>query len=1011
MTARAPRLFTVPPSVPFLPVLADALLDGVLIEGFAPRGDPLALASATIYLPTRRAGRLFAEELRLRMGGTTLLPKIVPVGDVDEDALVFSEESAGPPKAVPPTTRRLALASLVTRWRDALTGDDGRRAVASGPGAGLALADALAALIDEMAAQEVPWSRLDDLVPGEHDRYWDMALDFLKIAREFWPQMRGDSVDASVRRDRLISAEVARLKALGEAAPPVVAAGSTGSMPATARLLGAVAHLPRGAVVLPGLDAGLDAASWASLTEEATAAPSHPQYGLALLLARMGLRRDDVAALAIPAAHGREALLSEALRPVESTGAWASLAERLPEAARAEALAGVSLVEADDSREEALTIAVLLREALDEPGRAAALITPDRDLARRVAAELLRFDVAIDDSAGEPLSESAAGRLARLVADVAAERLAPLTLVALLRHERARFGLAREQLGAAVDALELMVLRGPRPAAGAEGLIEAACAFDPKDWREEDARHRVEEAARMRATDLARRIAEALAPLLSLGAGPHALTDLVAAHRAAVEAVLAGDEAARGATEAALFKAFDDLALGAELGPALSLADYATALPLLLADVPVRPPLDPGARLRIYGPLEARLVTADRVILAGLVESVWPSAVSPDPWLSRPMRAALGLEVPERRIGLSAHDFVQACGARELVVSYPRKLGGAPTVPSRFLQRLAAVSGETSWQAARERGERWRRIAAAIDIEAERPRIKRPAPTPKVELRPTALSVTEIETFLRDPYTIYARHVLELRPLDALDEAPGAADRGIAIHEALGEFATAFPDRLPPDAQARLEALGRQAFAALEVFPAEHALWWARFEQLVAPYLQWERGRRERLDRIIAETGGHILLDGTRGPFRLKARVDRIEQLKEGGLAIIDFKTGAVPTARQTRANYSPQLPLEAAIAARGGFRDVPGEEAGELTYVKLGNGALKEISALDKDSTAMGLASNALERVTELVRAFEKPARGYLSLRRTMFRGRSGIYDHLARVKEWSLDEEGGEE
>ncbi|QFR34560.1 double-strand break repair protein AddB [Ancylobacter sp. TS-1] len=1014
MSRAAPNLLTIPPSAPFLATLADALLDGRLVEGFAPRGDPMALAAATVFLPTRRAGRLLAEALRERAGaGVTLLPRIVPLGDVDEDALAFAESFTDPPRAVPPTTRRLALANLTRRWRRALRGDDGRVAVAAGPGAEFALADALAHLIDEMAAQEVPWDRLDTLVPGEHDRYWDMALDFLKIARDFWPSFLADAnlVDASVRRDRLIAAEAERLASRPDAGP-VIAAGSTGSMPATARLLAAVAHLPGGCVVLPGLDLDLDARSWEALTDDEAPAPSHPQYGLALLLkAYMRVGREAVRELAPPAPHGRERLLSEALRPVASTEAWASLGERLGAGAIDAALAEVSVIEADDAREEALAIAVALREVLETPGRSAALITPDRDLARRVAAELLRFEVAIDDSAGEPLSESVPGRLARLVADVCHAALAPVPLAALLRHSLARLGLERPALDAAADALELTVLRGPRPRAGADGLVAAVAGFDPRDHHPSDPRASVAEEDRARAADLAGRVAEALAPLLALGQGEHPFAVLLGAHRAALEACWSGPDAGAPEEEAALAalaRAFAALAEGAPRAPAMTLADYAAALPLLLADQPVRPPLVAGARLRILGPLEARLVGVDRVVLAGLVEQTWPNAVRADPWLSRPMRTALGLEAPERRIGLSAHDFAQGCGAPELVLSYPRKLGGAPTVPSRFLQRLAAVSGEARWRAAIMRGDRFRRLAALIEEEPASARIARPEPAPPVALRPTRLSVTEIETWLRDPYTIYARHVLRLRPLDLFDEAPGAGERGTAIHDALGSFAQAFPEALPADAEAALLALGRRAFAPLAAFPAEHALWWARFERLVPRFIAWERGRRREARRLFAEPYGRLALAG--GRFTLTGRADRIEQLREGGLAILDFKTGAVPTAKQVRTGYAPQLPLEAAMAAAGSFPDLPAEPAAALVYVKLGTRELKETGAVDRDETAAGLAASTLERLEQLVAAFENPSRGYASLARPMFRGRFGDYDHLARVKEWSTGGEGEE-
>ena len=1014
MSPRAPRLLTIPSSVPFLPTLADALLDGRLVEGFAPRHDPLALATATVFLPTRRAGRLLAEALRQRMpSGVTLLPRIVPLGDVDEDALAFAEGFIDPPHAVPQTTRRLALANLVARWRSLLRGDDGRVAVASGPGAEIALADALALLIDEMAAQEVPWEKLDVLVPGEHDAYWDMALDFLKIAREFWPAyLAGEKmVDARVRNDRLVDAEAERLRAIPDGGP-VIAAGSTGSMPATARLLAAVAHLPRGCVVLPGLDTHLDEPSWAALTEAEAPAPSHPQYGLALLLARhMRVGREAVISLSPPAPHGREVLLSEALRPVASTEAWASLDARVGAGEIDVALEAVCVIEAEDSREEALSIAVALREVLETPGRTGALITPDRDLARRVTAELLRFEVAIDDSAGEPLSESAPGRFARLVADVCHQALAPVPLAALLRHDLARFGLERTVLDGSVDALELMVLRGPRPAGGAQGLIGAVTAFDPKTFHPSDARYRLGEDVRERAGDLAARIGSALEPLLALGQGVHPFAALLDAHAAAVQAAWSGLDAGSEADQIALdvlMEAFRQMAEGAPAAPDMTLADYAAALPLLLADKPVRPPLLADARLRILGPLEARLVHVDRVVLAGLVEQTWPKAVRSDPWLSRPMRAALGLEAPERRIGLSAHDFAQACGAPELILSRPRKLGGAPTVPSRFLQRLAAVSGEARWKAAMARGDRYRRLARLIDEDPPAPRLARPEPAPPVELRPTRLSVTEIETWLRDPYTIYARHVLRLRPLDGLDEAPGAAERGNAIHEALGAFALAFPEALPAEAEAALLAQGRAAFAGLEAFPAEYALWWARFERLAGRYIAWERIRRTQARRIFAEVGGRLVLPG--GRFTLTGRADRIEQLKEGGLAILDFKTGQSPTAKQVKAGYSPQLPLEAAIAASGGFQDVPGEPAGALTYVKLGISELREGNAVDKDESAAGLAASTRERLEQLVAAFENPTRGYASLARPMFRGRFGDYDHLARVKEWSTGGEGEE-
>ncbi|UDQ87575.1 double-strand break repair protein AddB, partial [Xanthobacter autotrophicus] len=373
-----PRVLTIPPSAPFLPVLARALLDGALVEGFAPRHDPLALAGATVFLPTRRAGRLFAETLLEASGGTALLlPRIVPLGDVDEDALAFSEDAPvlAAPHAIAPVHRRLVLARLVAHWRDTLSKAVEREAVAAGTASTFALADALGALFDDLTTAGLGVERMDGLVPDELDRYFKVGLDFVRIARRAFSAYLAEEglVEPAARRDALVDAEARRLTALGTAAGPVIAAGSTGSMPATARLLKAIASLPHGAVVLPGLDLDLDAPSFDRLADPVLGAPDHPQYGLARLLGTLGVERGEVIPLAPPAPFGRERLMGEALRQAETTDLWATLSARLPANALAAAMAGISVVEADDPRAEALAIALLLRDSLERPGETAAL--------------------------------------------------------------------------------------------------------------------------------------------------------------------------------------------------------------------------------------------------------------------------------------------------------------------------------------------------------------------------------------------------------------------------------------------------------------------------------------------------------------------------------------------------------------------------------------------------------------------------------------------------------------
>ncbi|HEY2136352.1 MAG TPA: double-strand break repair protein AddB, partial [Xanthobacteraceae bacterium] len=417
MSAPPPRVFTIPSSVPFLPALVRALVGGELVPGFAPASDPLTLATATLYLPTRRACRLARDVfLDVMQTDAALLPRIVPIGDIDEDEIAFAEAATGASAAdaldLPPAlgglTRRMLLARLVLAWAKRLKPPPGDHPlVVATPAAALALADDLARLMDDIATREVDWGRLDGLVPEHVDTYWQLTLDFLKIAREAWPKILAErqAIEPAERRDRLINAEAARLAAA--TAGPVIAAGSTGSMPATAKLLATIANLRNGAVVLPGLDTDLDEEAWDLISDSRgdetgpTAWPAfgHPQFAMRALLARIGISRGEVTQLRAPAAYGREVVLSEALRPAAATDRWQ---DRLREvdAHLTNGLAGLTVIEAANAEEEALAIAVALREAVETKDRTAALVTPDRALARRVLAALGRWNVAVDDSGG-----------------------------------------------------------------------------------------------------------------------------------------------------------------------------------------------------------------------------------------------------------------------------------------------------------------------------------------------------------------------------------------------------------------------------------------------------------------------------------------------------------------------------------------------------------------------------------------------------------------------------------
>jgi ATP-dependent helicase/nuclease subunit B len=1029
MEALGPRVFSIPPGCPFLPTLIDGLVEGRVLPGITD------VSAATLYLPTRRAARALTALLAERAGGKALLlPRIVALGEAEEAEFDIAANSAfedadvlAPPIA--PLERRLILTQLVQAWsrsvnRDLLRLDAGIPfAVPASPADAINLAGELEALMDAIATEGVPWEDIANAVEAEYSQYFALTLDFLRIAAENWPAMlkeRGAS-DPAKRRNALIAAEAQRLLRERPTAP-VIAAGSTGSVPATASLLAAIARLPNGAVILPGLDKELDERSWsligAATADETDPVHGHPQAILRRLLARyLEIERSEVEELGSPPAPAldRSRVLSEALRPADTTEGWAdfSPAERTDLARRG--TDGIAIVEAVDERDEALTAAIALRETLVEPGKTAALITPDRALAARVSAELARWGILVEDSAGIPLSDTSAGRLARLAAEAAAHEFHPARVLALLAHPRVRLGWSRQEFLRAATALEIGVLRGPEPGPGIAGLRSALSARLAENLRYAPRARR-----RLVAEDWT--LAAALLDRLETGfqgftseAGTLDLVTLAATHRQVLENLRASDEAIsdEDGSVQALASLFDDLALCEPGTVPGRFADYPDFFATLARQKTMSPPARHShRRVKILGLLEARLLSVDRVVLGALDEGVWPPATKTDAFLNRPMRARIGLTPPERRIGQTAHDFVQALGTPDVVITRARKRDGAPTVPSRFLQRLKAFSGDAVWSEAIGRGNRLRGYARVLETPMAAAALSRPAPKPGAALVPRSLSVTEIETLIRDPYSIYAKHVLKLDPLDPVAAPPSAADRGTIVHDLLAEFVAQYPDALPGPDKALdffLEK-GAERFAEIEALsPRLHAEWWPRFLAVAEAFIAWETRRRPELKKIHVETSGKLpirLRDGS--TFELRARADRIEIRTDGGATLLDFKTGAPPSAKVVYAGFSPQLTLQAAMLARGAFKDIAATEPPELVYVHTSGGRdplkPKPIEPPRKDAPPVPqLIEDHLRRLTGLLSRYASGEAGFMSRPYAQYARKYAPYDHLARVAEWS--------
>ena len=808
----------------------------------------------------------------------------------------------------------------------------------------------------------------------------------------------------------------------------MIAAGSTGSIPATAELLGVIAGLPNGAVVLPGLDRTLDDDTFGLLA--APPEPSllgHPQFGLARLLKRLGLNRADIGELGAPspALCRRAALISAALQPAETTDRWSWLRAELPEGAVTDALAGLTLVEAAGERDEALAIAVALRQATVDGGNTAALVTADRDLARRVSTELMRFGIRADDSGGTLLARSQPAALLTLVSDAALRPGDPVSLLSLIKHPLLSLGLPRATARRAAELVELVALRG---ATGRPDIETLGAAFETRLAAIANERHppfwrgRFGAAALTEGRDLLARLNRAVQPLLRLRALPSvALAEIATAAGLALEelgrdadgslaGLYAGDA---GQKLADVLRALISAASPFELAP----AEWPDVAAALIGPEMVKPAAGADGRVAIWGTLEARLQSVDTLVLGGLNEGSWPRRAEADRFMSRLMKSGLDLAPPERRIGLAAHDFWMAMGTGKVVLTRAARAGDAPAVASRWLQRLTTFVGPAQAAAMRARGDELLGWARGLDDGAEVRPVKRPEPKPPAAARPKRFSVTEIETLRRDPYAVYAKRILGLARLDGLLRDPGAAERGTLFHDILHRFAEAATDVHQPAAGEILLAIGRGCFGQCNLPADVHAVWWPRFVALAEKIIAWERQRSDRVTSRHSEARARPTLVGRTG-ITLAGRADRIDLVGRRSADILDFKTGSSPSKGQAHTLVSPQLALEAALLERGAFEELGKLKPHDLAFVRLRmKGDVEQESVLkygSRSKTAAALAHEAWTRLEQLLGHYNRAANGYLS-RTLPFRegDMDGDYDHLARVLEWSAgaDDEGDTE
>lgn len=957
-----PRVFALPPGVDFPAELIAGLT--ARIEGKPPE----ALARARLIVNTRRMARRIRDIFDA--GPPRLLPRISLVTDP-----VDNWQTAAIPPAVPPLRRRLELAQLVTSLLDAQPDLAARSSAYD-------LADSLAALMDEMQAEGVTTDTIRELDVSDMSGHWARAQRFIGIVDDY---LGGDEAkrDAQARQRAIVEAQIERWQ-IQPPDHPVIVAGSTGSRGTTLMLIEAVARLPQGAVVLPGYDFDQPDSVWQDMGD-ALVSEDHPQFRFSRIMQALDLAPGDIQPWtgSEPPSPARNRLISLALRPAPFTDAWLEEGPRLT--GIPDAVQELTLVEASGPREEALAIALRLRQAVED-GQTAALITPDRMLTRRITAALDRWGILPDDSAGQPLQLSPPGRFLRHVAQLFTQQLSSERLITLLKHPLCHSGAGRGEHLRHTRDLELHLRREGPPFPDAASLTK---------WREQ------QEPPTEPWTDW---LARTFCAQEVTGTLP--LNDWTTLLRRTAEAIAAGtDFVGSGALweKSAGQKALSllvSLETEAAHGGAMTARDFGDLLGALLAeDEGVTDRDAPHPQILIWGTLEARVQGADLLILGGLNEGTWPEAVRPDPWLNRRLRMEAGLLLPERRIGLSAHDFQQAAAAPEVWLTRPMRSDEAETVASRWLNRLTNLlsglpEGEAALKQMRDKGRHWLDLADALEEAPFAPPAPRPSPRPPVNARPRKLSVTEIKRLIRDPYAIYAKHVLGLTPLNPIAREPDALLRGIVIHEILEKYIeeiVADPTLLTaPVFLARSRALLDSEVA----WPMARRLWLARLARVAEGFVTSEAARQKIAKPLAFEAKARLTL--TPLDFTITGKADRIDRDETGALLIYDYKTGRAPSQKE-QAAFDKQLLIETAIAEEGGFVDIAAAPVARAVFLSLGS-SFGEVDAPIVDESP----AKVLSELRDLIDRYFEETQGYTSRRALQKDADKGDYDHLARFGEW---------
>ena len=940
----------------------------VLAERFlnACQDNPLALAEILFLLPNRRACQSLREAFVRQQGlKPTLLPQMQPLAETEEDELLItgfdvSDELRDLPPAMS-TTERLMLFTKIIMSKPA---DYGLEKMPVGQA--LTLARELCSLMDLTVNEQLSFDGLQNIVPDEYATHWQETLKFLQIITHYWPAILKESgkIDAVERRQRLLAAQI-KLWQKQRPQKKIVVAGTTAAFPLMKELVKTVSELDNGEVILFGIDKFLDDEDWAQIDEV------HPQYELKVLLDYLQIDRFLIPDLVPAVRQDREFFVSEMMRPAKTSDKWRRLdqSKALPQM-----VDGVHLINCPNGRLEALSIALLMREVLETPEKTAALVTTDRSLARQVAAELARWHIQVDDSAGIPLALTPIGIFLRQILEVIEQNFAPTALLGLMKY--------------------------PLFANG-ENSFEArrqTRLYERRFLRDNES---VE-------TKIVDRLKESLAELTNLYSLPNVeVAALLQAHLRAAEMlattdVKSGDKILwKGDNGEAAARLSADLLDKASVLGKINPAEYAGWLEVFMFGATVRRRYGTHPRLKILGPIEARLMQFDRVIIGEVNEGSWPQTIQADPWLSRPMKKDFGLPLPEKNIGVLANDFSALLCHKEVFLTRADREQRTPMVKSRWLMRLETVLQALGIDVQNLDACCYVQWAEYLDKADCLRKILPPAPKPPVSARPRQLSASAIENLMRDPYIIFAKYILKLKPLKDLEQTLSFADYGSLVHEILETFNKKYVATYPENAREELLTLGEECFVRHHIPREQKAFWWPNFIKTVDWLVAKETAYRQNVAKIYSEVEGQYEFEAPAGKFTVTAKADRVDVTKDGTVNILDYKTGQARSPKEIQHSYAPQLPIEAIIAESGGFPNIAAAPVESLRYWELGR---KETGVFAKVEDVM---RDTYERIVEVVSLFDFETTPYLSKPNPKYAPKYSDYEHLSRINEITFGED----